>query len=201
MDEREVRPAPPAPVVAVLAGGLGRRMGRAKAVVELAGMPLISYPLRAAAEAGLPALVVAKLDSELPPLKVPIVHEPDSPRHPLCGVLAALRHTDGAVLAVACDMPFLSAALMAWIAALGEAAVAEVDGCRQPLPALYPPAAVPALEQALARGDSLRAVLELLRARAITERQLRGFGDSRRLFFSVNDASDLHLAEGWLRER
>jgi molybdopterin-guanine dinucleotide biosynthesis protein A len=201
MDEREVRPRPPAPVVAVLAGGLGRRIGGAKARVELAGRPLISYPLRAASEAGLAAVVVAKQDSQLPPLQVPLVREPDGPRHPLCGVLAALGHADGAVLAVACDMPFLSARLLAWIAALDEAAVAEVDGHRQPLPALYPAAAVPVLERALVRGDSLRAALQLLHARAIGEQELRGFGDPRRLFFSVDDASDLLLAESWLRER
>jgi molybdopterin-guanine dinucleotide biosynthesis protein A len=203
MDERDARTPPSAVVVAVLAGGLGRRMGTGKAVVELAGRPLISYPLRAAAEAGLPTLVVAKSDSELPPLEAAIVHEPDSPRHPLCGVLAALGHvgaSDRAVLAVGCDMPFLSGRLLAWIAGLGEAAVAEVDGGLQPLPALYPQAAIPALERALARGDSLRKALETLRARTIAERELRDFGDPRRLFFSVNDASDLRLAEDWLRE-
>jgi molybdenum cofactor guanylyltransferase len=200
MDERELRRSPSAPVVAVLAGGLSRRMGAAKAAVELAGRPLISYPLRAAAEAGLPALVVAKSDSELPPLQAPIVREPDSPRHPLCGVLAALRHAGGrAVLAVACDMPFLSARLLAWMAEMGEATVVTVDGRTQPLPALYSQATRPALEQALARGDSLRAALALARARAIDEHELRGSGDLRRMFFSVNDASDLRLAEGWLR--
>jgi molybdopterin-guanine dinucleotide biosynthesis protein A len=98
-------------------------------------------------------------------------------------------------------MPFLSARLLAWIAALDEAAVAEVDGHRQPLPALYPVAAVPVLERALVRGDSLRAALQLLHARAIGEQELRGFGDPRRLFFSIDDASDLLLAESWLRER
>jgi molybdopterin-guanine dinucleotide biosynthesis protein A len=200
MDEREVRPAPSPPVVAVLAGGLARRMGGAKALVELAGRPLISYPLRAAAEAGLATIVVAKQDSELPPLRVPIVREPDGTRHPLCGVLAALGHADAGVLAVPCDMPFVSARLLAWLAGLGETVLIEVDGRAQPLPALYPSAAVPVLEQALARGDSLRATLELLRARPIAEQELRRFGDLRRLFFSVNDASDLRLAERWLRE-
>jgi hypothetical protein len=39
----------------------------------------------------------------------------------------------------------------------------------------------------------------MLRARSIDEHELRGFGDPRRMFFSVNDASDLRLAEGWLR--
>ena len=44
----------------VLAGGRGSRLGGAKPTAELAGRPLISYPLAALAEAGLDAAVVAK---------------------------------------------------------------------------------------------------------------------------------------------
>jgi molybdenum cofactor guanylyltransferase len=208
MDERDAGPTPP-PLVAVLAGGLGRRIGGAKAGAELAGRPLIHYPLDAAAEAGLAAVVVAKPDSELPPLRVPLVHEPQAPRHPLCGVLAALRYAaaaemrsgDGrvrAVLAVACDMPFVSGALLARLASLGEPAVAVVDGRRQPLPALYLASDAPALQRAIGRRDSLRTTLAMLGARTLAERELRELGDPRRLFFSVNDARDLGLAREWL---
>ena len=58
---------------AVLAGGSGARMGRGKATLELAGRPLISYPLAALIEARLETVVVAKRDSELPDLPVPLV--------------------------------------------------------------------------------------------------------------------------------
>lgn len=50
---------------AVLAGGRGSRLGGAKAMAELAGRPLISYPLAALADAGLDAFVVAKPSSGL----------------------------------------------------------------------------------------------------------------------------------------
>jgi molybdopterin-guanine dinucleotide biosynthesis protein A len=49
----------------VLAGGRGSRLGGAKPTAELAGRPLISYPLAALAEAGLEAAVVAKPDTDL----------------------------------------------------------------------------------------------------------------------------------------
>ena len=55
-------------IVAVLAGGRGRRMGASKATVALAGEPLISRPLAAARAAGLEAVVVAKPDTALPEL-------------------------------------------------------------------------------------------------------------------------------------
>ncbi len=109
-------------LVAVIAGGRGRRLGGEKALVELGGRTLISYPLQAAHGAELEALVVAKRDTTLPPVHAPVLREPDQPRHPLCGVVAALQHVRAAgrsrrpVLVVACDMPFVSAALLGWLA-------------------------------------------------------------------------------------
>jgi molybdopterin-guanine dinucleotide biosynthesis protein A len=48
---------------AILAGGRSSRMGEPKAGIELAGRPLISYPIAAARIAGLEPLVVAKAAS------------------------------------------------------------------------------------------------------------------------------------------
>jgi molybdenum cofactor guanylyltransferase len=195
-------------LVAVLAGGLATRMGTAKASVDLCGLPLISYPLRAARHAGLDAVVVAKRPSRLPPLRERIVFEPDSPRHPLCGIVAALRHADAPVVAVGCDMPFLSAGMLAWLAradgvsspssAARRAIVAEVDGRLQPLPALYQRTDLPALERALARERSLAATLSSLAPRVIVEEALAAFGEPRRLCFSVNDPGDLQTARRWM---
>ena len=76
----------------VLAGGLGRRIGGEKAVVELRGTPLLLYPLRALQAVLAEVVVVAKRGSALPPLPgVPIWLEPDEPRHPLAGIVHALR--------------------------------------------------------------------------------------------------------------
>ena len=50
---------------AVLAGGHGSRMGGAKPTAELAGRPLIAYPLAALAAAGIEAFVVAKPSTHL----------------------------------------------------------------------------------------------------------------------------------------
>lgn len=184
--------------MAVLAGGRALRMGGAKASVRLCGRPLIAYPLRAAREAGLEAVVVAKRASGLPPLNERVLYEPDSPGHPLCGVMAALRE-GRPVLALGCDMPFLTAELLAWLAAPErEPTVARLDGRLQPLPALYRPADTPKLERALAAERSLRAALEGLCPRVIDERELSAFGDPRRLCFSVNDARDLRSASRWM---
>jgi molybdenum cofactor guanylyltransferase len=191
-------------IVAVLAGGLGRRLGGAKPTVALGGQPLVLYPLQAAAHDGLQAVVVAKRSSELPELDVPVVYEPEEPRHPLCGVLAALSFAGGggshAVLTVACDMPFLTGPLLAWLADLEGTVMANVDGRAQPLLARVPVDALPVLEGALAAGLSLGAALAGLSPSIVGEPQLERFGDPRRLCFNVNDRADLRKAAEWLAE-
>ncbi|MBV8217512.1 MAG: NTP transferase domain-containing protein, partial [Solirubrobacterales bacterium] len=54
------------PVGAILAGGGGRRIGGDKAIVELNGRPLISYPLEAVRQALGQVAILAKADTKLP---------------------------------------------------------------------------------------------------------------------------------------
>jgi molybdopterin-guanine dinucleotide biosynthesis protein A len=188
-------------IVAVLAGGSATRLGGdGKAALELGGRPLIARPLQAAHDAGLETLVVAKRGSALPPLRARVLHEPQRPRHPLCGVVAALRFLDAerphaeALLAVGCDMPFLRAELLAWLAGLDGAVLARVAGRDQPLLARWPVEALAPLSRALRERLSLRAALAQLAPRIVDERELARFGDPRALCFSVNDHADLATA-------
>jgi molybdopterin-guanine dinucleotide biosynthesis protein A len=148
-------------LAAVLAGGRGRRMGGAKALARFEGEPLIAWPLAAAMAADLEVVVVAKADTPLPPLAMPVWREPAAPVHPLLGIVTALERADRAVLAIACDMPFLTSDLLARLAEGPEAAV-ESDGRLAPFPARYEPAALPALRAALAREAPVRATLAAL---------------------------------------
>jgi molybdopterin-guanine dinucleotide biosynthesis protein A len=148
-------------LVAVLAGGLGRRLGEPKPLADLNGEPLIARPLNAAATAGLAAVVVAKAGTPLPRLDVPVWREPEVPIHPLLGVVTALERAGGPVVAVGCDQPFVTPALLARLAAGPEAAV-RADGRLEPFPARYEPAALPALLDALAAERSMRATLAAL---------------------------------------
>jgi molybdopterin-guanine dinucleotide biosynthesis protein A len=193
----------PRTLAAVLAGGRGARLGGAKAMSTLAGAPLISRPLAAAADAGLETIVIAKPSTRLPPLAEQVALEPELPLHPLCGVVAALelagaRSPAPAVLLLACDMPFLTGPLLAWLAGLDGTVMAEVGGRPQPLLARCVPERLPALREALAEQRSLRAALGALAPRVVSERELSRFGDPARLCFNVNDAADLRLAESWL---
>ncbi len=71
-------------VVAVLAGGRGRRLGEPKALADVGGAPLIARPLAAAAAAGLEAVVVARRATALPD-GVTVWHEPDEPVRAMVG--------------------------------------------------------------------------------------------------------------------
>jgi len=186
-----------APVGAVLAGGRGSRIGGAKAIAELAGRPLVSYPVAALEAAGLEPVVVAKPDSELPPLACRTIREPAQPRHPARGLLAALRYAgQRPLVAVGCDMPFLSPVLLAWLASADDPLVVPaLDGHPQPFPGRYAGSLLPALEAAVDDGRALRATLDSASPRLIAEPELARFGDPERLCFNVNTPADLRRAE------
>jgi molybdenum cofactor guanylyltransferase len=187
-------------VGAVLAGGASRRMGAPKATLELGGRPLLEYPLAAVQGAGLDPVVVAKRNSPLPPLAVSLWDEPDEPAHPLTGIVAALQGARGRpVLAVACDLPFVTAELLAELAARsGPVVVPDAGGRLHPLLARWEPALLPRLESALARGSSLRQTVDELGAERVDEATLRRFGDPERLLFNVNAPDDLERAAALL---
>jgi molybdenum cofactor guanylyltransferase len=169
-------------LVAVLAGGRGTRMGGAKAVADFGGEPLIARPLRAAAAAGLDAVVVAKASTSLPALDVPVWHEPDEPSHPLLGIVTALERAQRPVVAIGCDMPFATPDLLARLAAGPEAAV-RTCGEIAPFPARYEPAALPALRAALAAEAPVRATLAALQPDTIDV--------DERLVASINTPDEL----------
>jgi len=99
----------------VLAGGAGRRIGGDKCTVELAGCPLILYPIDALRGVCEQVVVVAKQDTKLPDLTglAEVWIEPDEPQHPLAGVVHALRTASAKKLVVlACDMPLVPEELL-----------------------------------------------------------------------------------------
>ena len=183
-----------APIGVILAGGLGRRIGGAKAGVELRGRPLISYPLQALREALADVVILAKADTELPSVGgVPVWIEPASPRHPLTGIVHALDRAAGrGVLVCAADMPFVTPALVSLIVRPdprgAPAVVPTCGGELQPLLALYLPAAAAARDPGAAV-----AARPLRREVAAIGPRLLEVEDSR-AFVNVNTPEDLMRA-------
>ena len=136
----------------ILAGGRGTRLGRAKPVAPLGGRALLEHPLAALQGAELETVVVAKPDTPLPPVAAPVWSEPDEPVHPLLGIVTALERADGrAILACACDLPFVTPELVGWLAELDEPLVLPESGGRlHPLFGRYGVSLAAPLREALA---------------------------------------------------
>lgn len=189
------------PIGVVLAGGRGRRMGGAKAMVELRGKPLISYALEEMAAALGDLAVLAKADTELPSLPGTTVWvEPQSHPHPLVGIRQALALAVGrAVLVCAADLPLVTAELLRRLASAAghgaPAVIASAQGRPQPLLGRYEPAALELLPDPEAAGD--RPLMEAVTA--IGPRLLE-VTDARTLF-NVNTPDDLLQAAAMLDRR
>jgi molybdenum cofactor guanylyltransferase len=179
---------------AVLAGGRGTRLGRgSKAEAQLAGRPLVAYPVAALGDACERIAIVCKRGTGLPELEgVERWEEPDEPRHPLTGIVHALETADSPVLVCAADMPFVTAdACRTLLGAAGPSPVvaATAAGVLQPTFGLYAPAALDVLRAAAPDAPLTRTVEALEPARvALPPALVR----------SVNTPEDLAEAEALL---
>jgi molybdopterin-guanine dinucleotide biosynthesis protein A len=188
------------PVGVVLAGGLGRRLGGAKATVNLCGRPLICYPLEALAAVLSEVAIIAKADTALPSLPgVTVWIEPQTPRHPLAGIVEALGLADGRpVLACASDFPFVTPEVVTLLARAdpggAPAVLAAHAGELQPLFGCYQPAAAPLLAGAAAQGTPARAAVAAIGPRLLQV-------DDPDVLFNVNAPEDLLHAAAMLDRR
>ena len=198
----------------VLAGGAGRRMGRAKPLVSVAGVPLVVRVVRAAQEAAAEVVVVTK-GSHVPsvrtvlPRGVALRTDARRIQSPLVGFVAGADALASEYVAfLPCDLPLLSPALLAVLfeAAAGhDAAIPRwPDGRIEPMVAVYlrTPARDAALE-ALEAGDRANTDLirRLLDVVYIPVEKLRAVDPALDSFVNVNTPADLKAVERRLRAR
>lgn len=147
-------------VGAILAGGGGRRIGGDKAIVELHGRPLISYPLESVRQALGRVAILAKPDTKLPYVSgVTVWIEPETRRHPVFGIMQALALADGRpVVVCGADLPFVSVGLVKRLAKANPgrspAVIACARGEMQPLLGCYQRRALPLLRAAAQSAES-----------------------------------------------
>ena len=125
----------------------------------------------------------------------------------LGGIYTAVVETPAPVVAVAWDMPFVSAELIRALAdglAEHDAVLPESGGRRgvEPLCAAYGPACRDAIGATLDAGD-LRAIgfHPRIRLGILPLSEIRRFGDPELMFFNVNTADELARAEALWRGR
>lgn len=159
----------------VLVGGLSRRMGRDKALLPVAGVPMALLQARKLARVCSDVAFVGKDPAGLDVLGFPFVADGTPERAALHGLVAALASCPvETCLVLAADLPDvpeeLLGALLARLESGGAPAVVPWDGKGpQPLGAAWSTRALPGLRAAAASGDlSLRGALDTTGALVLT---------------------------------
>lgn len=188
-------------------------MGADKALLRLpsGGPALIERVVMAARAVTDDVVVVAEDAGRLPPMPVRTARDAIAGAGPLAGLVAgfaAARHPD--ILALACDLPYLSVPLLRWMAALPRAWDALVphlsDGESktgwEPLHAIYTRACLAPMRAALDRGDrQATAFFPAVRVRPLTADDMRPYDPELRSTRSVNTPEAWAEAARWLAHR
>lgn len=182
-------------------------MGRAKALLEFDGEPLIVHLVRRLAARFAERIVVAGDGQTLPALEARIVRDELPGLGPLGGLYTGLRAATADVAFVtACDAPFLNAELAAaLVERLGtaRALVPHCDGRLQPLHAVYRREAATELRARLDRGE-LRTIeaARALEPAIIGASELRELDPEGLSFRNLNRPEDYAAAlETWAARR
>lgn len=189
----------------VLAGGVSSRLGRDKALETLGGETLLRRLVRRASEAvGSDDLVIVVADggqSERAPkdLRHRVVVDALSGMGTLGGIYTGIEAARNKwALVVACDMPFLSPPLIAYMTGLRDgvdAVVPVVSGRPEPTHALYSWRCIPAIAERLEAGRlKASGFLDSVSVRYVAEDEARRFDPELLSFFNVNRPEDLRRA-------
>lgn len=191
----------------VLAGGQSRRMGRDKALAELAGRPLIAWALDVLRGAHLPARIAgARADLSA---FAPVIPDEVADAGPLAGLCAALQSTaaEWAVF-VTVDQPLIPSSLAGYLiehaTVTGAAAtVASLNGFAQTFPVVVRRDALPVLQTELKSGRLgtfaafVSAGVRVIPAELAPIQDQRGW-PAYRWFWNVNTPEELERVEAVL---
>jgi molybdopterin-guanine dinucleotide biosynthesis protein A len=195
--------------VAILAGGMSRRMGTDKALISLyPGMP----PFLAATRDRVRSIsgdifVVATNRPQYAHLGMSVVADAVEDSGALGGILTALRYArHDHCLVIPCDLPFLNVALLHWMANQPrdyDVLIPYLPGesrqgrgfIYQTLHAMYGKTCLPAIEAQLAAGrKQVIGFFNDVRVRPIDEAMVRTFDPDLRSFFNANTPEALAAA-------
>lgn len=192
----------------ILAGGESRRYGSQKALASVDGVRLVDRVARAMGRAVGRVVLIANDIEACAHLGLPVRPDARPGTGVLGGICTAVRwaREEGfdVALVTACDMPFLSPALLSELVQTGGRdiiAVPESHSRRgfEPLCAVYGVGCLPDIEASLDRGD--RAVVSFFPAVEVRRLELeavRRHGDPSTLFMNVNRPDDRARAESLL---
>ena len=187
---------------AILAGGRATRFeGRDKSALVVSGRTILDRQIEALSQLAADVLIVGGS----PPAEYGVRHVADL--LPGCGPLGGL-HTAltearaDIVAAVACDMPFLSTALLRHLVGLTggpdepDVVVPRTERGYHPLCAVYTRACLEPMTRRLADGRlRVDGLFEDVRVRVVESAELAAFGDPDRLLANLNTPLEYRAIE------
>ena len=183
----------------ILAGGKSSRMGRAKALLEFDGAPLIAHLVRGLNQIFRETVVVAAPEQELPPLAATVAHDEVAYQGPVGGIYYGLKAARGdACFVTSCDVAFLNRPLIAHLFAQisdHEVVVPYWEERFQPLHAVYRRSVLPLLADQLERGE-LRPIylFDKVRTLRISADEIRSFDPEGLSFLNMNTPAEYETA-------
>jgi molybdopterin-guanine dinucleotide biosynthesis protein A len=192
---------------AILAGGRSRRFGgRDKGALVIEGRTIVDRQVSELSQIAGEILLVGGTIRPAPRRGVIPIADRIHGCGPLGGLHAALTAARGEpVLVVACDMPYVSAAFLAYLAALaGErddadqpvAVVPQTERGYHPLCAAYTRAVAAPIERRLTAGRlTMTELLADVRLRVVPADEIARFGDPHQLLANVNTPAELESLE------
>lgn len=179
----------------VLSGGRNTRFPYLKGFIEAGGTTLIERNIGLLRAAVGEVVISSNEPQHYFRFGVPIIGDTVEPGGPLAGIYSVLRCTGaGAVLAVACDMPFVQPELLRYITSDNgsRVVVARFEGRPQPLPGIYAASALGIMREVLEWGSrSLRELIEKADAACLDEGEVRKVDPGGKSFVNINTVEDL----------
>ncbi len=190
----------------ILAGGKSRRMGVDKAFLNIGREKMIRRVAGELRKIFKEILICGGTEEIGVQLGYKVVADIIKGGGPLSGIHAALQHMSyQRCLVVACDMPFVNAAMAQYLVKQAEGydvAVPRHGIHLQPLFAVYDRDCLPAVEKSLkAFKYKIADLYQLVRVNYVREENLRALADIDFTFFNVNTPVDLEKAREMEMER
>lgn len=179
----------------VLAGGRSSRFGRDKALLEIAGEPLLSRTVRLLARIAADVLVLGPPGRAALAPGARVIADERPGDGPLPALATALRAARGdRIVAVATDMPLLNPDLLVYLLDRSDGydvTVPRVGGRTQQLHAVYAQSCLPAIEAQLARDDlKIDRFFDEVRTLIIEEDEIAALDRSLDSFRNINTEAD-----------
>ncbi len=189
--------------LAILAGGRSQRMGQDKAMMPFRGDALVRRVLDRLTGLAAEVIIIAPESQEALSLNIRVAPDLLPDRGPLGGLYTALfTASHPAVAAVACDMPFVNADLLAHQRDLlfsdnVDVVVPSSEKGLEPLHAIYRrETCLPVVREALEAGEQrLISWFPRVRVRILTPEEMKPFDRRGLMFLNINTPDELAQAE------